>query len=72
MTKGNSIRLFFSTLMLLVGVMFSSLSFAQAEESPLPANLAEGDSVTVQAMQSDTGSSRAMSVGNGGGFLLLP
>ncbi|EXF67851.1 flagellar biosynthetic protein FliP, partial [Vibrio parahaemolyticus AQ3810] len=47
MTKGNPIRLLFSTLVLLVGVLFSSFSFAAAEESPLPANLAEGSSVTV-------------------------
>ncbi|EGQ7838029.1 flagellar type III secretion system pore protein FliP [Vibrio parahaemolyticus] len=68
MTKGNPIRLLFSTLVLLVGVLFSSFSFAEAEESPLPANLAEGSSVTVQAMQSDTGASRSMSVGNGAGI----
>ncbi|MCA2492062.1 flagellar biosynthetic protein FliP, partial [Vibrio alginolyticus] len=68
MTKGNPIRLLFSTLVLLVGVLFSSFSFAAAEESPLPANLAEGSSVTVQAMQSDTGASRSMSVGNGAGI----
>lgn len=54
--------------MLLVGVLFSSLSFAQAEESPLPSNLAQGDSVTVQAMEKESGSSRSMSVGNGGGI----
>lgn len=54
--------------MLLVGVLFSSLSFAQAEESPLPSNLAQGDSVTVQAMENESGSSRSMSVGNGGGI----
>ncbi|GLR03544.1 flagellar biosynthetic protein FliP [Vibrio hyugaensis] len=54
--------------MLLIGVLFSSLSFAQAEESPLPANLAQGDSVTVKAMESESGSSRSMSVGNGGGI----
>lgn len=66
--KGNPIRLLFSTLVLLVGVLFSLFSFAEAEESPLPANLAEGSSVTVQAMQSDTGSSRSMSVGNGAGI----
>ncbi len=58
----------FSTFMLLVGVLFSSLSFAQAEESPLPSNLAQGDSVTVQAMENESGSSRSMSVGNGGGI----
>ncbi|CAH1522729.1 Flagellar biosynthesis protein fliP [Vibrio owensii] len=57
-----------STFMLLVGVLFSSLSFAQAEESPLPSNLAQGDSVTVQAMENESGSSRSMSVGNGGGI----
>lgn len=54
--------------MLLVGVLFSSLSFAQAEESPLPSNFAQGDSVTVQAMENESGSSRSMSVGNGGGI----
>lgn len=54
--------------MLLVSVLFSSLSFAQAEESPLPSNLAQGDSVTVQAMENESGSSRSMSVGNGGGI----
>ncbi len=54
--------------MLLIGVLFSSLSFAQAEESPLPANLAQGDSVTVKAMEGESGSSRSMSVGNGGGI----
>ncbi|CAH1592571.1 flagellar biosynthesis protein FliP [Vibrio owensii] len=54
--------------MLLVGVLFSSLSFAQAEESPLPSNLAQGDSVTVKAMENESGSSRSMSVGNGGGI----
>lgn len=54
--------------MLLIGVLFSSLSFAQAEESSLPANLAQGDSVTVKAMESESGSSRSMSVGNGGGI----
>ncbi|MCR9941004.1 flagellar type III secretion system pore protein FliP [Vibrio owensii] len=68
MTKDNSIRLMLSTVMLLVGVLFSSLSFAQAEESPLPSNLAQGDSVTVQAMENESGSSRSMSVGNGGGI----
>ncbi|EGR1558073.1 flagellar biosynthetic protein FliP [Vibrio parahaemolyticus] len=68
MTKGNPIRLLFSTVVLLVGVLFSSFSFAAAEESPLPENLAEGSSVTVQAMQSDTGASRSMSVGNGAGI----
>ncbi|AQW58894.1 flagellar biosynthetic protein FliP [Vibrio owensii] len=68
MTKDNSIRLMLSTFMLLVGVLFSSLSFAQAEESPLPSNLAQGDSVTVQAMENESGSSRSMSVGNGGGI----
>ncbi len=57
-----------STFVLLVGVLFSSLSFAQAEESPLPSNLAQGDSVTVQAMENESGSSRSMSVGNGGGI----
>ncbi|KIP65061.1 flagellar biosynthesis protein flip, partial [Vibrio harveyi] len=54
--------------MLLIGVLFSSLSFAQAEESSLPANLAQGDSVTVKAMEGESGSSRSMSVGNGGGI----
>ncbi|BFN30602.1 flagellar type III secretion system pore protein FliP [Vibrio harveyi] len=49
-------------------MLFSSLSFAQAEESPLPANLAQGDSVTVKAMESESGSSRTMSVTNGGGI----
>ncbi|WP_409930379.1 flagellar type III secretion system pore protein FliP [Vibrio owensii] len=68
MTKDNPIRLMLSTFMLLVGVLFSSLSFAQAEESPLPSNLAQGDSVTVQAMENESGSSRSMSVGNGGGI----
>ncbi|YCO04511.1 flagellar type III secretion system pore protein FliP [Vibrio sp. VNB-15] len=68
MTKDNSIRLMLSIFMLLIGVLFSSLSFAQAEESPLPANLAQGDSVTVKAMESESGSSRSMSVGNGGGI----
>ncbi|MGR5235495.1 flagellar type III secretion system pore protein FliP [Vibrio alfacsensis] len=68
MTKDNSIRLFISSLILLVGVLFSSLSFAQAEESPLPSNLAHGDSVTVQAMESDTGASRSMAVTNGSGI----
>ncbi|WP_045405683.1 flagellar type III secretion system pore protein FliP [Vibrio jasicida] len=68
MTKDNSIRLMLSTFMLLIGVLFSSLSFAQAEESPLPANLAQGDSVTVKAMEGESGSSRSMSVGNGGGI----
>ncbi|WP_459670200.1 flagellar type III secretion system pore protein FliP [Vibrio owensii] len=68
MTKDNSIRLMLSTVILLVGVLFSSLSFAQAEESPLPSNLAQGDSVTVQAMENESGSSRSMSVGNGGGI----
>ncbi|KIF51565.1 flagellar type III secretion system pore protein FliP [Vibrio owensii] len=68
MTKDNSIRLMLSTFILLVGVLFSSLSFAQAEESPLPSNLAQGDSVTVQAMENESGSSRSMSVGNGGGI----
>ncbi|KIF45418.1 flagellar biosynthesis protein flip [Vibrio owensii 47666-1] len=68
MTKDNSIRLMLSTFMLLVGVLFSSLSFAQAEESPLPSNLAQGDSVTVKAMENESGSSRSMSVGNGGGI----
>lgn len=57
-----------STFILLVGVLFSSLSFAQVEESPLPSNLAQGDSVTVQAMENESGSSRSMSVGNGGGI----
>ncbi|MGI9949697.1 flagellar type III secretion system pore protein FliP [Vibrio hyugaensis] len=68
MTKDNSIRLMLSTFMLLVGVLFSSLSFAQAEGSSLPANLAQGDSVTVKAMEGESGSSRSMSVGNGGGI----
>ncbi|MGR5433808.1 flagellar type III secretion system pore protein FliP [Vibrio owensii] len=68
MTKDNSIRLMLSTFILLVGVLFSSLSFAQAEESPLPSNLAQGDSVTVQAMENESGSSRSMSVGNSGGI----
>ncbi|HHX8654650.1 TPA: flagellar type III secretion system pore protein FliP [Vibrio diabolicus] len=68
MTKGNPIRLLLSTLLLFVGVLFSSFSFAEAEESALPDNLADGSSVTVQAMQSDTGVSRAMSVSSGGGI----
>ncbi|MBR9787909.1 MAG: flagellar type III secretion system pore protein FliP [Vibrionaceae bacterium] len=68
MTIGNPIRLIMSTLILLAGVLFSSLSFAQVEESPLPANLAEGDSVTAQAMLSDTGASGSMSVTNSGGI----
>ena len=68
MTKDNSIRLMFSVFVLMVGMLFSSLSFAQAEESPLPANLAQGDSVTVKAMESESGSSRTMSVTNGGGI----
>ncbi|MDF5371850.1 flagellar biosynthetic protein FliP, partial [Vibrio parahaemolyticus] len=61
MTKGNPIRLLLSTLLLFVGVLFSSFTFAEAEESALPDNLADGSGVTVQAMQSDTGASRAMS-----------
>ncbi|HHF2953558.1 TPA: flagellar type III secretion system pore protein FliP [Vibrio diabolicus] len=68
MTKGNPIRLLLNTLLLFVGVLFSSFSFAEAEESALPDNLADGSSVTVQAMQSDTGASRAMSVSSGGGI----
>ncbi|MFH4556480.1 flagellar type III secretion system pore protein FliP [Vibrio diabolicus] len=68
MTKGNPIRLLLSTLLLFVGVLFSSFSFAEAEESALPDNLADGSSVTVQAMQSDPGASRAMSVSGGGGI----
>ncbi|MCG9618807.1 flagellar type III secretion system pore protein FliP [Vibrio diabolicus] len=68
MTKGNPIRLLLSTLLLFVGVLFSSFSFAEAEESALPDNLADGSSVTVQAMQSDTGVSRAMFVSSGGGI----
>ncbi|MGR5131471.1 flagellar type III secretion system pore protein FliP [Vibrio alfacsensis] len=68
MIKDNSIRLFFTSLILLVGMLLSSHSFAQAEEPPLPSNLASGDSVTVQAMQSDTGASRSMSVSNGSGI----
>ncbi|PFG55654.1 flagellar biosynthetic protein FliP [Vibrio sp. ES.051] len=68
MKKGNLIRLVMSTLLLLAGILFSSLSFAEAEESLLPDNLAEGSSVTVQAMQSDTGASRAMAVNNGSGI----
>ena len=68
MTKDNSIRLMLSTFVLLIGVLFSSLSFAQAEESALPAHLAQGDSVTVKAMESESGSRRSMSVGNGGGI----
>ncbi|MDK9744771.1 flagellar type III secretion system pore protein FliP [Vibrio sp. B516a] len=68
MTKGNPIRLLLSTLLLFVGVLFSSFTFAEAEESALPDNLADGSSVTVQAMQSDTGASHAMSVSSGGGI----
>ncbi len=72
MTKDNSIRLMLSTFVLLIGVLFSSLSFAQAEEPALPANLAEGDSVTVKAMENESSSSRSMSVGNGGGIPASP
>ncbi|MDW1738523.1 flagellar type III secretion system pore protein FliP [Vibrio sp. Vb2354] len=68
MTKGNPIRLLLSTLLLFVGVLFSSFTFAEAEESALPDNLTDGSGVTVQAMQSDTGASRAMSVSGGGGI----
>ncbi|HHX8371860.1 TPA: flagellar type III secretion system pore protein FliP [Vibrio alginolyticus] len=68
MTKGNPIRLLLSTLLLFVGVLFSSFTFAEAEESALPDNLADGSGVTVQAMQSDTGASRAMSVSSGDGI----
>ena len=50
------------------GYVCASFSFAEAEESALPDNLADGSSVTVQAMQSDTGASRAMSVSSGGGI----
>ncbi|MGR5470511.1 flagellar type III secretion system pore protein FliP, partial [Vibrio astriarenae] len=62
MINDNSIRRLFTSLILLVGMLLSSLSFAQAEEPTLPSNLASGDSVTVQAMQSDKGASRSMSV----------
>ncbi|PHJ41570.1 flagellar type III secretion system pore protein FliP [Vibrio sp. PID17_43] len=68
MIKDNSIRRLFTSLILLVGMLLSSLSFAQAEEPTLPSNLAAGDSVTVQAMQSDKGASRSMSVSNGSGI----
>ncbi|MGR5407820.1 flagellar type III secretion system pore protein FliP [Vibrio alfacsensis] len=68
MIKDNSIRRLFTSLILLVGMLLSSLSFAQAEEPTLPSNLASGDSVTVQAMQSDKGASRSMSVSNGSGI----
>lgn len=68
MTNANPIRLIMSTFIFLASVLFSSLSFAQVEESSLPANLAEGNSVTVQAMQTDTGASRTMSVTNSGGI----
>ncbi|MGR5449764.1 flagellar type III secretion system pore protein FliP [Vibrio sp. PNB22_3_1] len=68
MIKDNSIRRLFTSLILLVGMLLSSLSFAQAEEPTLPSNLAAGDSVTAQAMQSDKGASRSMSVSNGSGI----
>lgn len=58
--------------MLLVGVLFSSLSFAQAEESPLPSNLAQGDSVTVQAMENESGSSEVCQWAMVEGFPPLP
>jgi len=65
MTKGNLIHLHLSTLLLLVGVLFSSLSFAEVEGATRSDHLGDGNSVTVQAMQSDNG---AMSVSSGGGI----
>ncbi|MDF2153741.1 flagellar type III secretion system pore protein FliP [Vibrio sp. CAU 1672] len=68
MTKGNAISVWFRACLLVLSVLFSTLSFAQAEESPLPDNLAQGGSVTVQAMESDSGASRSLSVSNTGGI----
>ncbi|MEF1288861.1 flagellar type III secretion system pore protein FliP [Vibrio sp. M260118] len=53
--------------------LFSSLSLAQQElETPVPANIAPSDSVTVTAMNSEQGASRTIATGsftwNGGGI----
>lgn len=52
----------------MLSLLTSSVAFAQAEEGALPANLAPGGSVTVQAMESDKGASHSLSVSNTGGI----
>ncbi|BBL89499.1 flagellar biosynthetic protein FliP [Vibrio rotiferianus] len=52
----------------MLSLLTSSATFAQAEEGALPANLAPGGSVTVQAMESDKGASHSLSVSNTGGI----
>lgn len=46
-------------------LLFSSLSLAQEElDTPVPANIAAGDSVTVSAMQSEQGNATTISTGS--------
>ncbi|AUI86670.1 flagellar biosynthetic protein FliP [Vibrio azureus] len=65
MTKDNLSRVALSVWILLAGMLFSAWSLAQPDVGALPTDLASGSNVTLQTMQSDTGSSRAMSVNNG-------
>ncbi|GEM74341.1 flagellar type III secretion system pore protein FliP [Vibrio sagamiensis] len=65
MTKDNLSRVALSVWILLAGMLFSAWSLAQPDVGSLPTDLASGSNVTLQNMQSDTGSSRAMSVNNG-------
>ncbi|MFN1618760.1 flagellar type III secretion system pore protein FliP [Vibrio rotiferianus] len=68
MIKDNPIRLVIGLVALMLSLLTSSAAFAQAEEGALPANLAPGGSVTVQAMESDKGASHSLSVSNTGGI----
>ena len=68
MIKDNPIRLAIGLVALMLSLLMSSAAFAQAEEGALPANLASGGSVTVQAMESDKGASHSLSVSNTGGI----
>lgn len=60
-------------LLTLVMTLFSGLALAQQEiETPVPANIAPGDSVTVTAMEKEQGASKTIAtgslVGSGGGI----
>ncbi|WP_282065158.1 flagellar type III secretion system pore protein FliP [Vibrio rotiferianus] len=68
MIKDNPIRLVIGLVVLMLSLLTSSAAFALAEEGALPANLAPGGSVTVQAMESDKGASHSLSVSNTGGI----
>ncbi|CAH1570376.1 flagellar type III secretion system pore protein FliP [Vibrio rotiferianus] len=68
MIKDNPIRLVIGLVALMLSLLTSSAAFAQPEEGALPANLAPGGSVTVQAMETDKGASHSLSVSNTGGI----